>query len=109
MPHPTIAKRTLIAAAMILSASPALADAIDGDWCFTTEAKHLRIEGPSITTPAGTKTTGDYYRHAFSYIVPDGEPGAGEPVALQLLNEEEVEVSVNGGTAQVWRRCELTS
>jgi len=41
--------------------------------------------------------------------MPDGEPGAGEPVALQLLNEEEVEVSVNGGAAQVWRRCELTS
>ena len=109
MTRPAIAKRILITVAAIMASSPAFADAIDGDWCFTTEARHLRIEGSSITTPAGTKTTGDYYRHAFTYIVPDGEPGAGEPVALQMLNEEEVEVSVNGGTAQVWRRCELTS
>jgi hypothetical protein len=109
MTHIDTAKRILIAAAAILSASPALADAIDGDWCSTAEVKQLRIEGSSITTPAGTKTTGDYSRHAFTYVVPDGEPRAGGPVALQLLNEEEVEISVNGGAVQVWRRCELTS
>ena len=109
MTHIDKAKRILIAAAAILSASPALADAIDGDWCSTAEVKHLKIEGPSITTPAGIKTVGNYSRHAFTYVVPDGEAGAGEPVALQLLNEEEVEISFNGAAVQVWRRCELTS
>ena len=104
-----IAKRILIAGVVIISSSPALADAIDGDWCSTTEAKQLRIAGANITTPAGRQTTGDYSRHAFSYVVPEGDPGAGEAVALQLLNEEEVQISVNSGAPEVWRRCKLIS
>jgi len=109
MKHSDIMKRLLVVAAAILPGSPALADAIDGDWCSTAEVKHLKIEGPNITTPAGSKIVGNYSRHAFTYVVPDGERGAGEPVAMQLLNEEEVEISFNGAAIQVWRRCELTS
>jgi hypothetical protein len=104
-----IAKRILIAGVVIFSSSSALADAIDGDWCSTTEAKQFRIAGPNITTPAGNQTTGNYSRHAFSYVVPDGDPDAGAAVAMQLLNEEEVQVSVNSEAPEIWRRCELTS
>jgi hypothetical protein len=104
-----IVKRILIAGVVIFSSSSALADAIDGDWCSTTEAKQFRITGPNITTPAGKQTTGNYSRHAFSYVVPDGDPDAGAAVAMQLLNEEEVQVSVDDGAAAIWRRCELTS
>ena len=104
-----IVKRILIAGVVIVCSSPALADAIDGDWCSMTEAKQLRVAGPNITTPAGQQTTGNYSRHAFSYIVPEGDPGAGEAVAMQLLNEEEVQVSVNSGAPEIWRRCELIS
>lgn len=105
----SIIKPLLIAGALTAPAGPALADAIDGDWCFSAEGKHMTIEGPRITTPAGTKTIGNYSRHAFAYQVPDGDPGAGDAITMQLLNEEEVEVSVNGGTGRIWRRCELTS
>jgi hypothetical protein len=94
---------------VIFISSSALADAIDGDWCSTTEAKQFSITGPNITTPAGTQTTGDYSRHAFAYIVPDGDPGAGEAIVMQLMNDEEVRVSVNGGAPKIWRRCELIS
>ncbi len=104
-----VAKRILIAGIVIFSASPALADAIDGDWCSTTEAKQLRIAGPNITTPSGRQTTGDYSRHAFSYVEPDGSPEAGAAIAMQLLNEEEVQVSINSGPPEIWRRCELIS
>ena len=104
-----IAKRILIAGVVIVCSSPALADAIDGDWCSTTEARQLRIAGPNITTPGGRQTTGDYSRHAFSYIVPEGESGAGEAVAMQLLNEEEVQISGISNAPEVWRRCELIS
>ena len=104
-----IAKRILISGVVIVCSSPALADAIDGDWCSTTEARQLRIAGSNITTPGGRQTTGDYSRHAFSYIVPAGDPGAGEAIALQLLNEEEVQISGISAAPEVWRRCELIS
>ena len=103
------AKGILIAGVVTFISPPAHADAIDGDWCSTTEAKQFSIAGPNITTPAGTHTTGDYSRHAFAYIVPDGDPGAGQAIVMQLMNEEEVRVSVNGGEAKIWRRCELIS
>jgi hypothetical protein len=71
------AKRAAIALFLILAPFSALADAIDGDWCSTGDAGQFRIAGASITTPAGTQTTGNYTRHAFSYVVPVGDPGAG--------------------------------
>ena len=65
---------------------PALADAIDGHWC-RADGKRMTIDGPAIVTPGGQKTTGDYDRHAFSYVVPAGEAGAGVKVSIQLLSE----------------------
>ena len=104
-----IAKRTLIAGVVIIASSPALADAIDGDWCSTTEVKQFHIEGPKIVTPAGTQTTGDYSRHAFAYVVPAGDPDAGKAIAMQLMNEEEVRVFAEKAAPETWRRCELIS
>ena len=102
-----IARRAAIAGLVILAPSAALADAIDGDWCSQTHGEQFSIAGANITTPAGTKTTGNYSRHAFSFVVPVGDPGAGDDVDMLLLNEEEVRVSVNGGAPEVWRRCDL--
>ncbi len=104
-----LAKRALIAGLVVCVASPALADAIDGDWCSTNEVKQFSIAGHRIVTPAGTHTTGNYSRHAFSYIVLAGDPGAGAEIAMQLLNEEEVRVFVEKEEPKVWRRCELIS
>jgi len=104
-----IFKRVLLAGGVIFAASPALADAIDGEWCSTTEVAHFSIAGSSIITPAGTPTTGDYTRHAFSYVVPSGDPGAGARIEMRLLNEEEVLVAVAGGEPKLWRRCEVIS
>ena len=43
---------------------PALADAIDGDWC-RSDGKRMTIRGPAIVTPGGRQTNGDYNRHFF--------------------------------------------
>ena len=99
----------LLATALLGPASPALADAIDGDWCSTTEVAHFSIAGPTIITPAGAQATGDYSRHAFSYVVPAGEPGAGGTIVMRLLNEEEVLVGLAGAEPKLWRRCEVIS
>jgi hypothetical protein len=94
-------------ATIAVLATPARADAIDGEWCLANN--RFRIDGPTIVTPGGNRVQGSYTRHSFSYIVPVGETGAGTMVAMLLLNEEHVEV--RNGTAHpvVWRRCQVTS
>lgn len=104
-------KRLAIAGVFVcLIASPALADAIDGQWC-DPKGKHMKIEGPSITTPAGTKMQGDYSRHSFTYVVPAKEPGAGAKIYMQLMGEEDLDVHTGSPVAKPvrWKRCETTS
>lgn len=83
--------------------APAMADAIDGDWC-ANDGRHFSIRGPAITTPGGAAIQGNYRRHSFSYVVPQGEDSAGQPIAMLLLNENEVAVQT-GNQSEVWLRC----
>ena len=104
-----LAKRVAITVLLAVGSSPAIADAIDGDWCSDDGSRHFSIAGPGITTPEGTQATGSYSRHAFSYVVPTGEPGAGDEIHMQLLNEQQVRVFVNGEAPEIWHRCQLTA
>ena len=45
----------VVALAAISISNPASAGAIDGHWCHAASGKHLRIDGPAITTPGGKK------------------------------------------------------
>ena len=89
------------------SGQSALADAIDGDWC-SPEGKHLSIKGPQIITPGGAKMSGQYSRHAFSYVVPAPEPQSGSTIFMSLLGETTVIVREGSPVAQpvTWKRCE---
>jgi hypothetical protein len=98
---------SIAAALMLFSAVPALADRIDGEWCNANRA--IVVNGPSITTPAGTVVQGQYDRHDFTYTVPANEPGAGQQVEGRLLNEENAQVRFGAGQPEVWRRCKVTS
>ena len=92
----------------IVAASPALADAIDGQWCLASS--HFEIDGPKIRTPGGNHTVGNYDRHGFTYIVPANEAGAGTQIVMVLLNEETVRLTRNESSpAEIWRRCKPTS
>jgi hypothetical protein len=85
---------------------PALADAIDGDWC-RADGKRMTIRGPAIVTPSGQKTNGDYNRHFFSYVIPSGEADAGATVSVQLLGEYLAHARQGtDGPVQEWRRCQ---
>ena len=87
-------------------AQPALADAIDGDWC-RSDGKRMTIRGPAIVTPGGQQTSGDYTRHYFSYVIPPGESGAGATVSIQLLSEYLAHARQGAdGSVQEWRRCQ---
>ena len=91
--------------AVMLVAIPARADSIDGTWCRDND-RRMMINGPTIVTPAGARTRGEYSRHAFSYVAPPGEPGAGGVIDMRLISEEEVQVRTPPQTsAETWRRC----
>lgn len=108
----------LIAFATLFPAT-AWADAIDGNWCF--KGKTLSIDGPKIVTPGGTKMTGDYHRHGFSYTVPKRERGAGSKIVILQEDETTMHLTRNGGKpktgtpgpgaakSEVWKRCDLTT
>lgn len=108
--------RTMILAAIVavsaasLTATPAHADAIDGDWCHGTS--HLAINGDSIVTPGRNKIQGQYTRYSFVYIVPVNEPGAGNEVSMVMVRGQElVQLKRSGqdGEPEVWRRCKPIS
>lgn len=103
--------RLLLLAVFILSLppGPARADAIDGHWCHA-DGRKFSIDGARIVTPAGTQTTGEYDRHAFTYNVPAGDPGAGSTVSMDLIDENTVHLWIGvrtsgSGPMQIWRRC----
>jgi hypothetical protein len=95
-----------VCAALLGSVYPALADAIDGDWC-RSDGKRMTIRGPAIVTPGGNQTNGDYNRHFFSYVIPAGEAGAGATVSIQLLGEYLAHARQGADApVQEWRRCQ---
>ena len=96
----------LALAVLMATATPALADAIDGDWC-RADGKRMSIHGPEIVTPGGNKINGDYGRHSFSYVIPAGEAGAGATVSITLLSEYLAHAR-EGADPKVheWRRCQ---
>lgn len=112
MHHRRLLRMMAAATLMLVAGAHAVrADAIDGEWCDES-GHHFVIKGPDIVTPQGTKTSGTYSRHAFSYAVPASDPSAGATIFMRLLNEETVHLRVGDDQAapvQVWTRCKPIS
>lgn len=90
---------------LAVAATPALADRIDGNWC-SDKGTRIAINGPQITTPAGNLLVGNYTRHAFSYVAPQGDMGDGQTVLMRLLSDEYVQVQPGSAAkAETWQRC----
>jgi len=102
---------TCLAAGVILASvsAPALADAIDGNWCHQ-DGRRFSIRGTDIVTPGGKAMQGNYSRHYYSYVPPAPERGAGQPVNMTLVNENTVHLQYGeaSGAAEVWLRCSQT-
>ena len=90
----------------LLPADLARADAIDGDWC-SADGQRMSIRGDNITLPSGKQIVGNYSRHAFDYVIPPGDPSAGDTVNV-ILRSEYLAFSrqgANGDRPTEWRRC----
>jgi hypothetical protein len=96
------------AIALLLFASPAHADRIDGDWCNAKDER-LTITGPRITLPSGKSLAGQYRRHEFAYQAPTGEADAGQSVFMQQFSDESMSSYIiqNNQPASTinWTRC----
>lgn len=109
----TMIARTLsilagFAVVMLIGAPAAWADAIDGSWCHA-DGRHMSIDGPAIVIPTGKQMTGQYDRHAFEYVVPKGERDAGTAVAMILVDDDTIHLTMGEAkdAMQVWHRCVL--
>ncbi len=101
----------VLVAGLLLPATPAHADAIDGDWCMGGD--HMNIDGSTIITPGRNRITGTYGRYRYSYLIPVNEPGAGGEVKM-IMNRgrETIHVDRPGGDPakpEVWTRCKPVS
>ena len=106
MTRPSLLLTGALAATLLLPAGHASADAIDGDWCFR-DGKRFSIAGSTIVTPGGRRMTGVYARHFFEYVVPAGEKPTGAKIAMSLVDEDTIHLTVGAvkDKVQVWRRC----
>lgn len=75
----------------------------------------MSIEGSAIVTPGGTSMEGDYERHGFAYVVPEGEANAGSQVSMAMQSEDIVRMFIPGkdpettpAVIEEWQRCDLT-
>lgn len=92
--------------ALLMQAGAARADAIDGDWC-SADGQRMSIRGDNITIPSGKQIAGNYSRHAFDYVIPPGENGAGDTINI-ILRSEYLAFSRQGASGDrttEWRRC----
>lgn len=101
-------RRLLLPLALLVSlpAGVARADAIDGDWC-SADGQRMSIRGDNIIVPSGKQILGNYSRHAFDYVIPNGDGGAGDTVNIILRNEYLAfsRQGANGDRPTEWRRC----
>jgi hypothetical protein len=96
----------LVALALLLQTGISRADAIDGDWC-SSDGMRMSIRAERITIPSGKQIEGNYSRHAFDYVIPSGENGAGDVVNI-ILRGEYLALSRQGpadSPLHEWHRC----
>jgi len=104
----SISKLLLLPTVFVGLSTPAIADAIDGDWCAKV-GRHLKIDGSKIKTPGGNNITGNYERHSFSYVVPKGEALASKTIHMQLQSEDLMLLTLPDGLIEKWNRCQVIS
>jgi hypothetical protein len=84
---PARLQSALIASVVVLAAGPALAYDFNGDWCHR-DGRKMSIHIPEIVLPSGNKVLGIFDDDRFVYVIPDGEPGAGQVVLMVWVDEE---------------------
>ena len=106
---------TWLATSIALSfavSTPALADAINGDWCNGKDTIHIEFPA-SIRIQSGKDIAGACDRHNCRYTAPAGEKDAGAEVMMHVISDEEMllmrRVGGTDGPIENWQRCRPVS
>jgi hypothetical protein len=97
---PARLRSALVASVFVLAAGPALAYDFNGDWCHR-DGRKMSIRIPEIVLPSGNKVLGIFDDDRFVYVIPDGEPGAGQVVLMVWVDE----VPGKPLPPHVWVKC----
>ena len=82
----------------------AAADEISGDWC-SPEGASIRIQGGRVISPGGVEVAGQYSRHRYEFVIPEGESGAGSAFVMEQLSEDSARVTIGQDPSEPWTRC----
>jgi hypothetical protein len=93
-------RRALVASVFALAAGHAWAQDFNGDWCHR-DGRKMSIRIPEIVLPSGKQVLGVFDDDRFVYVVPDGEPGAGQVVLMVWVDE----VPGRSLPPHVWVKC----
>jgi len=105
---------TIAAAILAASSTITFADHIDGRWCSPL-GRSIIVNGPQVTTPEGAQVTANYDRHHIDYIIPTGEPRAGDTFSADQLGEDRIRVTIvaksgtPAPTPEIWTPCKPIS
>ena len=97
---PGLLRTALVASVFALAAGQARAQDFNGDWCHR-DGRKMSIQIPEIVLPSGSKVLGVFDDDRFVYVVPDGEPGAGQVVLMVWVDEAPGRVL----PPHVWVKC----
>ena len=104
----------LSVAMLAIAATPCLADRIDGHWC-SPSGMSIFVDGPNVTSPGGRAVKANYDRHHVDFVIPHGEPGAGQQFFADQLNHHQISVLIRpqdndvAGSPEIWTPCEPVS
>ena len=105
-------KRLLALSALFaITATPALADRIDGNWCGPS-GERMAIDGSDVTTPGGAKVEARYSRHSIEYDVPEDERPREGRIRADQIDDDTIRVSLirkvqkEPPAHDTWIRCE---
>ena len=92
---------------LLVSVCPAIADAIDGQWCLG--ASHFEINGPNIRTPGGNDNHRQLRPSRLHLCRPAERGRRGHAIVMALLNEETVRLTRGTSAPETWKRCKPVS
>lgn len=95
--------------ALSLFASPALADVITGEWCPPGGGRSLLVKPTLEVEFAGQPVEANANRHHVDFVIPTGEPDAGQKLNADQISDEWVRVTIGSGKTQIWMPCKPVS
>ena len=105
----TCRRALVLVAAMFWTASAAVADVITGAWCPPGGGRVLVVKNFNDVTFRSKMVKANVDRHNVDFVIPDGEPDAGQQFKANQLNDEQIRVTIGKNAPEIWTPCKPIS